>query len=199
MPTRDWTTGPDVCMYTVQGRMYVCTLYRAGCMYVQGRMYVCTGPDVCMYRAGCMYVLGRMYVCTGPDVCRCRAGCMYVQGRMYVCTGRMYLLFSCLFLQHFITNSKLLPIFLQPDYENLWYFNLWFFIHSLKYQMFTTLGCKDKGNIVCGKDSNPSRLAASENILFFLWRKYCPVWFDQAWKDNHVFVSLRSSHICLRN
>ena len=141
------------------------------------------------YRAGCMYVHG-----TGPDVC------MYtVQGRMYVCTGRMYLLFSCLFLQHFITNSKLLPIFLQPDYENLWYFNLWFFIHSLKYQMFTTLGCKDKGNIVCGKDSNPSRLAASENILFFLWRKYCPVWFDQAWKDNHVFVSLRSSHICLRN
>ena len=33
--------------------------------------------------------------------------------------------------------------------------------------MFTTLGCKDKGIKVCGKDSNPSWLAASENILFF--------------------------------
>ena len=55
----------------------------------------------------------------------------------------------------FATNSNfLIPISMQPDVANLWYFKPLIFqtciiwsnrIHSLKYLRFTTLGCKDKG------------------------------------------------------
>ena len=52
----------------------------------------------------------------------------------------------------------LIPISIEPDGVNLWYFKLPYIIQSLKYERSTRSGCKDIGDKkirICGHYTSP--------------------------------------------
>ncbi len=91
----------------------------------------------------------------------------------------------------FATNSEfIIPISLEPNVANLWYFKLWSNkIHSLKYLRFTTLESKDIG-------FRNAEFVAKTQFLWFSEEKKinCLQWFMKVFQSLRLVWSFFNDH-----